>query len=328
MHRLIIPTRPCFRSAVVAALCGVSVLCGTVAADDPVIKVEASLERDKVVAGEPIVMLVHFHNSTTREYTKGIVEERGRIVLDEGDIELALKATLISPDASKATWRARYKRHPYVLDILVPIIKFPAKRTTTRPIYLTRVFQPKAVGDYELTWQLRLPVRADDDEGRLAEGEGTLRFRVERRDQAQLEKRADELLEAAWKAAYNYHGAHALRALATMAPDVAVKRFQRYLQEPAPKRQKRTRDIDPAIHNLIYLDTTAAVDLIGEMLRSSYKDGQAPMPHQAGYQLYFHTIDTLLDMYATTEKDAIRKHIRRTLEKITLRSSDYFLPSE
>lgn len=325
MHRLI-SMGLCLRIEVAFTLCSAVTFGGTVSGADAVVNVTASLERTTVMVGEPIVMLVHFYNATTSEYTKGIVSEGGRILLDEGDIEVALKATLTSPNSSKASWRARYKRHPQVLDVLVPIIRFPAKRTTTRPVYLSRVFQPEAVGDYELAWQIRLPVRAtDDDEDRFAEGEGTLRFRVERRDERYLAKRADELLDAAWKSAY--HDSHALQSLATIAPDVAVTRFRRYLQEPTPKGQKRSRDTDRAIHNLIYLDTTAAVDLIGDMLRSSYKDGQAPTPHQPGYVLYFRAIDTLLDMHSTTEREEIRKHIRATLEKITLRSADYFLPS-
>ncbi len=147
---------------------------------------------------------------------------------------------------------------------------------------------------------------------------GVVKFDVGRPDQQALEHRAAELLKQAWNTKFGKGHQCPLDALATMPEDIAVAGLKRYLLEKnGPDGPKRTRDVAAAVHNLIFVDTTAAVDLIVQVANSIMsRNGREPYSWENGSIDFYAVRQALNDFYATTKSTKIRKHIEHKRDNV------------
>ncbi len=299
-------------------------LASTATAGDVPVTLKVRLDRDSYIPGEPILMLLEFENHSNKTYEREHRDENGQVFdLHEGT-EYDLQAVLKGPGGYVQSWRPRFRRRRNALGYGAPTLPFRPHKRTQCTIILSRVFRPTAPGEYQLNWTLEVPVKDFDypldrpSKGLRVEAEGIAKIRVGAANREALEKRADALLADAqvdkgWFVP-------SLSFLATMPPDIAVRRFRRFFNLKNTK--KPNGQFEGAMHSLVYVDTKEAVDLIAEVNKWTFQFNKInhnapPQTFQdVGFGIHCESIHALENMYYTTDKPEIRRHILNAMRRL------------
>ncbi len=216
--------------------------------------------------------------------------------------------------------RANPNATPFTLQ---PLHLFPHKRKQCA-IILSRVFQPSAPGEYELAWELDVPIEENRErsipgpplEHHRVGAEGTARIRVVAASREALEKRADALLaEAQQEKGWDVPS---LFILATMPPDIALPRLRRFFN--LKNRHEPHGQLEGAVHALPYVDTKEAVDLILEVVEWTREfdkvHHQLPQSDRDdGYATLSECGRSLANMYYMTNNREVWRYLRTRLPR-------------